>query len=90
MKTNKNPHNVSLDIIIWKKNCDHYEFPLKVNIGTADYPFETSDGRKCIKIAELHSPERCTYICHPDNFKKIDDFAKRIILGEITLSTHND
>lgn len=77
----KNPHNVPHDKIIWK-NVSLYEiwdFPLKVNIGPSD-KLKTEDGRPYICIAELYAPDKCTYHCHPDNFSKICDTAKYVIL----------
>ncbi len=75
-----NPHNIPLDQIVWKKRASTWEMPLKVNLGQHDN-WTTKDGRPCIRIAELFAPDKCTYICHPDNFYPISDFAKEVILG---------
>jgi hypothetical protein len=77
----QNPHNVPVDKIAWLKTASLWENPLKVVLGPSDL-LQTEDGRPFVRIAELHTPDRCTYICHPDNFLSMAPLAKRIALGE--------
>lgn len=77
---NQNPHNIPLEKIVWLKTCSSWENPLKVVLGQSGH-LQSTDGRPFIMIAELHTPEKCTYHCHPDNFLPMVDLAKKIALG---------
>jgi len=78
----RNPHNIPLDRIIWKKDArDSWDWPLKVNLGLSR-TWRTEDGRPFICIAELDAPEKCTFHCHPDNFKALPDYMKQVMLGD--------
>jgi hypothetical protein len=78
----RNPHHVPLDKIVWHKRTSPWEFPLKAVIGESVI-WQSRDGRRFIRIAELYNPTKCTYESSPDNFHPICDTAKRILLGEL-------
>jgi len=84
MRTERNPHDVPLDRIVLHKHAlwSAWEFPLKVVLGSSTRLYDARDGRPFIRIAELYAPTKCTYECHPDNFRPICDTAKRVLLGE--------
>lgn len=77
---NQNPHNIPMDSVGWLKTASPWENPLKVILGPSDL-LQSVDGRPFVRIAELHTPTKCTYVCHPDNFRPMVNLAKRIALG---------
>lgn len=79
---NENPHKIPPERIAWLSTASRWENPLKVVLGPSD-TLHALDGRPFIRVAELYAPEKCSWICHPDNFSPMDNFAKRIALGEI-------